>query len=229
MTELQQLKLQAGDPEAVALWEAAQHVMLGAAPLAGRSHCWPDELAGVRAGTGLVTVDATSPIAGWRVFRVANGRLVSPFLDPAPAADRALAQWKRGTNSATTRWCNSSTTAHPAPTCSCGIRVVQSLLVAKAIARHLYVSTGHRIGAVAEVHVWGRVAGPAFPVDWRYTARGRFARLAGPIHLARAHASYAADIRRQLEMDVHVDSDEVRSCLRGIGPSRPGRRVLHRA
>lgn len=197
--------VEAGDPEAAAMYREHQTGALGDDPLAEGACDWPDALA--EPGR-VLTVPPNAPVLGWRMWAVHDDRLVAPFLTEkwGLGPDTPGVTWQPARNTATTRWCNqhrpprSGPThtktgkgrnhrpqpAHPTGSCRCGIRIVQSLTVLHAFADHMVPTLGVP-AAYAQVAVWGRVASFAPEDDWTHTARAQHARIVSDLHV---HSDY---------------------------------------
>ncbi len=144
---------------------------------------WPDTLTSGQ----VLHVAETEPLRGWRMWSVAQTprgpRLVAPYLTAVYRADPATpgVSWAPGTNTNSTYGClRKGPAPHPRGNCRCGLRAVQSL----SVLRGFEANQRNRIGrpaAVAQVEVFGRVAGYAPDDDWCHTLRAEKARIVGAL------------------------------------------------
>ncbi len=178
-------KLLRTNPLARSVYEALQARYVGPDPLAVGGCEWPDTLTSGQ----VLHVAESEPLLGWRMWSVAETRdgprLVSPFLTTVYRADPATpgVSPAPGTNTNSTYGClRKGPAPHPRGNCRCGIRVVQSLTVLQGFAENQRPRIGPP-AAVAQVEVFGRVAGYAPDDDWCRTLRAERARIVGPLHV----------------------------------------------
>ncbi len=173
------------DPRARALYQRLQASYVGPDPLAVGACEWPATLTSGQ----VLHVAESDPLLGWRMWSVAETpdgpRLVAPFLTAVYRADLATpgVSWALGTNRNSTYGCPRKGPApHPRGNCRCGIRAVQSLSVLRGFVANQRARIG-RPAAVAQVEVFGRVAGYAPDDDWCHTLRAEQARIVGALHV----------------------------------------------
>ncbi|MEH3068317.1 MAG: hypothetical protein PGN15_09790 [Aeromicrobium erythreum] len=190
------------DPSALAFYEAEALKALGEGPLDERPHDWPVEL-----GSTYGRIEIEQPgIRGWRMWAVQDGALFAPFLTAGRFLPRNEdARWRRGINTSTHRYCSPETVGHPAAQsgCVCGIRAMQSLTALGRFSDNMRFNA-RTAPAIAEVRLWGRVAGPAIGDDWPFTARGEHAQIEGPIYIPTSLADTADDLRSRYGVEVEV-------------------------
>jgi 8-oxo-dGTP pyrophosphatase MutT (NUDIX family) len=197
-----------GDPDALAVYHDFQDDRIGANPLAEGAKPWPAWTA-----TGSRRVRADRALTGWRMWAVADTddgpRLVSPFITSVVGAAHDLEgaglTWQPGRNVNSTYGCAKAHDGHhPLVDCQCGLRVVRSLTVLRALA----TTHAHRVGpmvAYAEVDVWGHVAPFAPDDDWRHTLRAEHAAITGPLHLDYTHAGHAGALAEHYGIEVIIE------------------------
>ena len=173
------------DPAARALYRSYQARFVGADPLAVGACPWPETLTSGQ----VLHVAESEPLLGWRMWGVAKTpdgpRLVAPFITAVYRADPSTpgVTWTPGVNVNSTYGCQRKGSApHPRGNCRCGIRAVRSLTVLRGFAADQRPRVGPP-AAVAQVEVFGRVAGYAPDDDWCHTLRAESARIVGPLHL----------------------------------------------
>ncbi len=116
-----------------------------------------------------------------RAARASSRRSLTAVYRPAPSTPGVT--WAPGTNRNSTHGCQRKGPApHPRGNCRCGIRAVQSLSVLRGFVANQRARVG-RPAAVAQVEVFGRVAGYAPDDDWCHTLRAEQARIIGPLYL----------------------------------------------
>ncbi len=188
---------------------------IGPDPLAVGGCEWPPTLTSGE----VIRVAETNPLRGWRMWGVAETpdgpRLVAPYLSAVYGADPATpgVSWASGTNTNSTYGCLNSTYGclrtgsepHPQGACRCGIRAVQSLTVLRAFVKNQRPRIGPP-AAVAQVEVFGRVAGYAPDDDWQYTLRAGQARIVGALHVRPGLP--VADLAEHYEVPVLVGADD---------------------
>jgi hypothetical protein len=137
-----------------------------------------------------------------------------PFVTAIRGANRKEpgVEWRPGVNKVSAHWCKKSrkppkkgraAPVHPLPDCRCGIRAVRSRTVLDRFAEQMEDRLGAR-GAVAQVEVWGRVAGYAADDDWRYTLRAQYAQITGPLTLAPDHHDQREAVARRYRVEVEL-------------------------
>jgi 8-oxo-dGTP pyrophosphatase MutT (NUDIX family) len=201
----------------------SQDNLIGPDPMAEGAQDWPAWTA-----TEARTRRADRPLRGWRMWAVIDQddepRLCAPFVagfragqtsasfvantpsgfhDPEP---RLI--WAPGRNTNSTIGCGERGHGkhHPLVSwdCGCGIRVVQSLTVLRALATSQTPRIGTNV-AFAEVDIWGKVAPFAPGNDWHYTLRAEHARIVGPLHLDRTLAGHADALAEHYGIEVIIE------------------------
>lgn len=206
--------LEQGDPDAHACYAAHQRSVFGPDPLADGAHEWPAELTDSTPGQGIVEVPADAPLTGWRMWFLSDdGDLVAPYLATVTwRGDLNVpgVRWQPGVNENSTHTClaDRERKGQPAPEhhpdvapCGCGIRAVQSLTVMRAYAESNVGGMGLP-SAIAEIDVWGRIAGPSYADDWGYTLRAQYGRLLGMLLLHRRHEAQAQQVAERYGVEV---------------------------
>ncbi len=177
----------------------------------------------------MIHVAETEPLLGWRMWSVAETRdgprLVAPFLTAVYRADPSTpgVSWQPGTNTNSTYGClRKGPAPHPCGNCRCGLRAVQSLSVLRGFAENQRPRIGPP-AAVAQVEVFGRVAGYAPDDDWCHTLRAEQARIIGALHVRSGVAGDGLSER----YDVPVVVGAGRGTAAGEALGRPARDLLH--
>ncbi len=173
------------NPLARSVYQALQARYVGPDPLAVGGCEWPETLTSGQ----VLHVAESEPLLGWRMWLVAQTqrgpRLIAPFLTAVYGAHPSTpgVSWAPGTNTNSTYGCQRKGPApHPRGNCRCGIRAVQSLSVLRGFVANQRARIG-RPAAVAQVEVFGRVAGYAPDDDWSHTLRAEQARIVGALHV----------------------------------------------
>ncbi len=213
------------DPTARALYRGYQNRFIGPDPLAVGACVWPEALT-----CGWVLhVAESEPLLGWRMWDVAETpdgpRLVAPFISAVYRADPSTSgvSWQPGANVNSTYGCPRKGPApHPRGNCRCGIRAVQSLTVLRGFAENQRPRIG-RPAAVAQVEVFGRVAGYAPDDDWCHTLRAEQARIVGALHVRAGVAG--DDLSEHYAVPVVVGAGLGTAAAEALG--RQARDLLH--